>query len=170
MQAMNVATGGTLHQDVLTDIYGITTYEDAAALDPQQLHRSVEYYLHPAPGLRPGVWHPVRFTLASPWLSAMGMPAKTVISLLSVHHQAVDRLGKDLEVMATSGDGKVVEGVQHRRFPNVLGVQFHPEYPFVEQQGKKPAAAAADPSRDFHLRFWQVLAGRLKPAPGEAGP
>ena len=43
----------------------------------------------------------------------------------SSHHQAVDRVGRGLRVVALSPDG-VVEGLEHQSLP-VLGVQFHPE-------------------------------------------
>ena len=43
----------------------------------------------------------------------------------SAHHQAVDAVGKDLEITACSEDG-VVEAMEHRTLP-ILTVQFHPE-------------------------------------------
>ena len=43
----------------------------------------------------------------------------------SSHHQAIDRLGKDLEVCAVSKDG-IIESVKHKT-KNIVGVQFHPE-------------------------------------------
>ena len=36
-------------------------------------------------------------------------------------------VGKELKVIATSMDGKTVEAVAHENYPNVLGIQFHPE-------------------------------------------
>jgi putative glutamine amidotransferase len=45
----------------------------------------------------------------------------------SAHHQQIEKLGHGLRVIATSLDGKVVEAVEHDRYRNVLGVQFHPE-------------------------------------------
>ena len=43
----------------------------------------------------------------------------------SAHHQAIDRLGFDLEVVQWTDDG-VIEGVAHRTLP-AYGVQWHPE-------------------------------------------
>lgn len=43
----------------------------------------------------------------------------------SSHHQAIDRLGEGLEIVARSEDG-VAEAVRHRTLP-VCGVQWHPE-------------------------------------------
>jgi len=164
MQAMNVAAGGTLHQDILTDIYRVTTYEDAEKLPPEQLHRNVDYFLHPARGKRSGLFHPVRFKESKdPLLAAMGISHDRLVKVISIHHQAVDRLGKDLEVIATSTDGKVVEGLRHRRFPNVLGVQFHPEYYFLGPEKSYAARIMDEGAQTFHLRFWQAFGKRLKP-------
>lgn len=43
----------------------------------------------------------------------------------SSHHQAIDRLGRDLEITQFAYDG-CPEAVQHRTLP-VIGVQWHPE-------------------------------------------
>lgn len=52
----------------------------------------------------------------------------------STHHQALKELGKDLEVIARANDG-IIEGVcdlSHGRY--LLGVQFHPEKSFDEDE------------------------------------
>lgn len=166
MQAMNVATGGTLHQDVLWDLYNITTFEDAMArLKPDQLHRNPRHYLQPAPGTRPGVFHRLRYTGAQELWQALGADN---VAVMSIHHQSVDRPGKGLEVIATSSDGKVVEAVRHRRFPHVLGVQFHPEYYYLPPQKSHvaPADRVADPRTvAFHRKIWSTFSGWIKPAP-----
>jgi putative glutamine amidotransferase len=45
----------------------------------------------------------------------------------STHHQAIDKLGKDLVVSAYASDGiiEAIESVKHRF---VIGVEWHPEY------------------------------------------
>ena len=43
----------------------------------------------------------------------------------SSHHQAIDRLGNDLEVCAVSKDG-IIESVKHKT-KNIVGEQLHPE-------------------------------------------
>lgn len=50
-----------------------------------------------------------------------------VVATQSAHHQAVDRLGEGLEVVATAHDG-LIEAIAHRDAP-ILGVQWHPEDP-----------------------------------------
>ncbi|MFW5721010.1 MAG: gamma-glutamyl-gamma-aminobutyrate hydrolase family protein, partial [Bacteroidota bacterium] len=57
--------------------------------------------------------------------------------IYSNHHQAIEKTGKDLEVIATSTDGNIVEAVQHKKYPNVLGIQFHPEGTYLHNSKKK---------------------------------
>lgn len=45
----------------------------------------------------------------------------------SLHHQALGTVAADLAVTAVSPDG-VIEAVEHRSRPNVMAVQWHPEY------------------------------------------
>lgn len=49
------------------------------------------------------------------------------LTVNSLHHQAVDKLGKDLTINAVSTDG-IVEAVAHIDHPFCLGVQWHPEH------------------------------------------
>ena len=162
MQTLNVATGGTLIQDIPSEVYGVKTFEAAAALGPDVLHRNATHRLHPERKLGPGVYHPVKLT--HPMLSSLHPHAEPV-RVLSIHHQAVERLGRDLEVIATSLDGKVIEGLRHTKFPGVLAVQFHPEYYVMDRKlaDGRPLAAvpATGPVRQFHERFWRRFAGLL---------
>lgn len=50
---------------------------------------------------------------------------KQIVITNSYHHQAIDRLGKDLEIMAYSTDG-YIEAIKHQKYP-IIGVQWHPE-------------------------------------------
>lgn len=43
----------------------------------------------------------------------------------SSHHQAIDKLGNNLEVCATAKDG-IIESIKHKT-KKIFGVQFHPE-------------------------------------------
>ena len=54
-----------------------------------------------------------------------------------ISDQMVDKLGEGIKIAATSLDGKVVEAIEHRKYPSVLGVQFHPEFPILWDQTKK---------------------------------
>lgn len=46
------------------------------------------------------------------------------IKVNSIHHQAVDKLGDNLEVLAKCGD--VIEAIKHKELP-IVGFQWHPE-------------------------------------------
>lgn len=45
----------------------------------------------------------------------------------SWHHQAVDKVGKNLKVTQNADKDKGIEGIQHETLP-IYGVQYHPEY------------------------------------------
>ena len=45
----------------------------------------------------------------------------------SAHHQAIDRLGDDLEVEAWAAHDGIIEQVRLRKHPFALAVQYHPE-------------------------------------------
>ncbi|RWA15175.1 gamma-glutamyl-gamma-aminobutyrate hydrolase family protein [Mycolicibacterium brumae] len=102
LQVVNVALGGTLIQD----------------LGPDSAHRSAA-----GAGM-------ARFTTAR--VNADGLPeAAGAGPVYCSHHQAVDRLGSGLQVVARAPDG-VVEAVVHTRAP-ITGVQWHPEHPAVAE-------------------------------------
>ena len=45
----------------------------------------------------------------------------------SSHHQAIDRLGDDLEVEAWCATDDIIEQMRLRDYPFALAVQYHPE-------------------------------------------
>jgi putative glutamine amidotransferase len=105
LQLMNVCLGGTLHQHL-----------DSAALHvkrrtPEDLPRR-----HPAA-------HPVTAEGGTRLATIIGAGDHQVNSR---HHQAVDRLGRDLRVSARSTDG-IIEGLEFGSAPFVVAVQWHPE-------------------------------------------
>jgi len=103
-QVLNVATGGTLIQDIASIVAGGVAH-DARGPRWRRVHR---VDLAPASRLR----------------EILG---RDMISVNSFHHQAVDRLGEGLVVSARSPEDGIVEGLEMptRRF--VVGVQWHPE-------------------------------------------
>jgi putative glutamine amidotransferase len=169
MQTINVATGGTLYQDILRDIYKVTTFEDARALPSEQLHRSVRYQLEPGKGIYMGVYHPIRFLKTTSWRRLV--PDSHPVRVLSIHHQALHKLGQGLRVTATSTDGKVIEAIEHDTFANVWGIQFHPDYYFSDRaasaRGKSPRwAKPVDDQRTltFHRGIWQAFSKSVRAA------
>ncbi|MFN7039143.1 MAG: gamma-glutamyl-gamma-aminobutyrate hydrolase family protein [Alphaproteobacteria bacterium] len=53
----------------------------------------------------------------------------------STHHQAVDKLGKNIKATAHATDG-IIEAIELNDYPFCLGVQWHPEYDMSEVDGK----------------------------------
>jgi putative glutamine amidotransferase len=111
IQSLNVFCGGTLVQDI-----------------PACLGTGVRHG-----GFGPGqpAMHKIGISSGSV-LEQIAGGADVVVN--SAHHQAVDRPGKDLEVIARAPDGVVESVVCSSRNHWVLGVQWHPEKNF-EQDG-----------------------------------
>jgi putative glutamine amidotransferase len=179
LQTLNVGTGGTLIQDIWTDVYGSPTVEEAITLGPEQWHNNPYRKLFPLPTISSYNFHSLRLLPESLFCTSMGFKETDHPRILSSHHQAVNVLGKGLYAVATSRDGKIVEAVQHRKYPNVLGLQFHPEHPMLwDTQPRyriKPAdlltsynaiLAGAPPSLAFNKAIWAWLAGRLEQSHG----
>lgn len=117
-QELNVAYGGTLHQHVEEVPGRIDHREDkTAALD-------VQY----APA------HDVNLT---PGGTLERIAGTRTIKVNSLHSQGVDRLGDGLAVEATAPDGQV-EGVRVKDASALaLGVQWHPEWRYWENDFSK---------------------------------
>lgn len=149
LQAINVAMGGTLWQSIPVEIYGQRTMEAVVKSGPANMHRNYYLGLYPSPAITYRGWfHPLVIVRESPW----ARPEKGVY-ILSNHEQAVRELGRDLRILATSEDGRVVEMLEHTRFPGVAAVQGHPERRFAwKHMGLFPSATAR-----FHSRFFAQL-------------
>ena len=126
LQSMNVATGGTLIQDIPSEVYKIKTFEDGLKLPDAKTHRSFSRPLSPALGVGNAAIHPVRFKGRSELVKTL-VPDLKPVKVISLHHQGIEKLGRGLSVLATSLDGTVIEAARHNKFPNVLGIQFHAE-------------------------------------------
>jgi putative glutamine amidotransferase len=104
MQALNVSRGGTLIQDI-----------------PSQLPKAIKHQ-QGAPRDRPS--HAIKLDKTS---LLFALPSAEQVLVNSHHHQAVDKVGRDLVATAWSSDGLIeaVEDSRPERF--ALGVQWHPE-------------------------------------------
>jgi putative glutamine amidotransferase len=102
-QLLNVATGGTLIQDIPSVVTGAVAHE--------------------APGRRTRRSHPVEVAPGSRLGEILG-PEPLLVN--SFHHQAIDRLGQGLTVTGRAPDG-VIEAVEMEEQSFVVGVQWHPE-------------------------------------------
>jgi putative glutamine amidotransferase len=113
IQELNVALGGTLHQNV---------HEVPGRMD----HRSrkdrppLDRYEHDQ--------HVVRLTPGGYFARLAGADELWVNSL---HAQGIDRLAPGLAVEAVASDGQV-EAVRVEGRPFAIGVQWHPEYKVLE--------------------------------------
>ena len=52
---------------------------------------------------------------------------KNIVSVNSAHHQSIKKLGKDFKISAICNDG-VIEGIEHKKHRWCLGLQWHPEF------------------------------------------
>lgn len=105
-QLINVALGGTLYQDIATQIPQAITHRDAAKYD-LQLHE-----MNLVQGTR---------------LAAL-YPNVTQATVNSIHHQAIKELGRDLTVEAVGVPDGIVEAIRWRGPSYVFGMQWHPEF------------------------------------------
>lgn len=176
LQSLNVALGGTLIQDIPSEMYNLATVEEVLALDPDRIHSGVYQEKLDAndPDLAPP-FHRIFLLPDSAFVKRMGIAADATPQVATSHHQAVDKLAAGLRVTALSLDGRIVEAVEHLRFANVLGVQFHPERCALYQKGLRqrrgPGAAldfnplaflkANPPSYEFHLAIWKWFSDAL---------
>ena len=127
MQSMNLATGGTLYQDIPTEIYGINNVEDLLSEEKDNVHSNYWEKLDPNDDLFGGWMHHIKFTEGSFFVKTMNFDPAFTPLVYSAHHQCVKKIGKGFEIAATSMDGKVVEAIVHTKYKKVIGVQFHPE-------------------------------------------
>ncbi|MFP4367614.1 MAG: gamma-glutamyl-gamma-aminobutyrate hydrolase family protein [Bacteroidales bacterium] len=126
MQTMNVTTGGTMIQDIPSDIYGKNSVEQVLAMDSDQQHRNYYSAFRIDQDVAARSFHRILVEEES-HLEQVLADNQTLPYVLSSHHQAIDRLGKGFWVTARSSDSKIIEAIEHVRYPNVMGIQFHPE-------------------------------------------
>ncbi len=104
-QVLNVALGGTLYQDIMTQV---TAALDHAYVTSRPMENSV---------------HDVDIEKGSALARILGGHR---FAVNSAHHQAVWQPGQGLGVVARASDG-IVEGIELADYPFCVGVQWHPE-------------------------------------------
>jgi putative glutamine amidotransferase len=175
MQTMNVATGGSLIQDIPAEIYGATTPEKTLEIGRANLHRN--YWQEVVnDSLLMGInLHTIQFTNHPFFGVAVEVSKSFTPRILSSHHQAAEKIGKGLEITALSPDGKIVEGLAHKKFPNVFAVQFHPEVPALYEDLNRLKFHPEDKPQSyndiigkksvrFHQEYWEYISYVLKKA------
>lgn len=176
-QTMNVAAGGNLYQDIPSEIYHKTTVEAVLSMHPEKIHSSrYKKYLNPLPKTMSPVFHTIDLMRNGLLVKELNFSAKDKPFVLSSHHQAIKQLGKNLQVIATSRDGKVIEAISHSKYGRVLGVQFHPEYHYLFLKSKFYRKNPEDevnfnlrefliknpPSMKFHEKIWEWFSRSLR--------
>lgn len=105
VQVLNVALGGTLYQDIHT----------------QMKDRELLKHWQEAPD-----WYPVHDVSLDRDTKLWNCFQKDTLGVNSFHHQAVKDIGKGLRTAAISSDG-VIEALEHESHRFAVGVQWHPE-------------------------------------------
>ena len=105
-QLLNVALGGTLFQDIGTQVPAAIAHRDPAKYELQMHEMNI------VPGS----------TLATLY------PGVTNAQINSIHHQSIKDLGKDLVVEALAVPDGIIEAVRWRGPSYVFGMQWHPEF------------------------------------------
>jgi gamma-glutamyl-gamma-aminobutyrate hydrolase PuuD len=105
-QLINVAFGGTLYQDIASDVPNALPHVN-------ELYDSHRHTIEFPPG-----------SSLAPMFSSQSAPPL----VNSIHHQAVRDLGRDLRIEAVSQDDRIVEAVRHTKSRFVMGLQWHPEF------------------------------------------
>jgi putative glutamine amidotransferase len=118
-QVLNVATGGTLIQDIPSQVQGALDH------DPKKER-----------------WEPAHQVRILPGTRLREILGRETVAVNSIHHQAIRTPGEGLVVTAYSVGDDVIEAVEvpARRF--VLGVQWHPEAFWDQPETFQPLFAA----------------------------
>ena len=175
MQTMNVATGGTLTQDIPAEIYRATDDETTLQTEKENLHRNYWQCISDDSQLMGVNFHTIRFTGHSFFTRRVKAAKNSAPLVYSSHHQAVEKPGKGMEVTAVSPDGKVVEALVHSVYPHVFATQFHPEVPALyENREKRKFHPGDEPCTyheiigkkglKFHKKYWKFISKSLKKA------
>jgi len=107
LQVINVATGGTLHQDVAT-----------------QLPDAIKHDYFPIAGYeRDYIAHDVELELGTRLSSVM---RGRHVGVNSMHHQGIKEVGLGLAATAYAPDG-LIEAIEHPDHEFLVAVQWHPE-------------------------------------------
>jgi putative glutamine amidotransferase len=121
IQLINVALGGTLWQDIATQVTGSLTHSNF----PTDWDACVSHY--------------IRLTTDSK-LSEI-FKGREKLKVNSAHHQAIRDLGANLRITALAPDG-LIEAIESTSHKWVIGVQWHPEMQSVSDLDQRDLFAA----------------------------
>ena len=131
-QVLNVALGGTLIQDIETQVDGAIAH-----IDRRRYHENT---------------HAVRFTDNSKLRSLYGVDRGEVNS---VHHQAIQKLGTGLNVEARSPQDGIIEAIRLAGDRYAVGVQWHPEF-------QEPSQSQLLPTKPLLEDFFAAIRRRAQ--------
>jgi putative glutamine amidotransferase len=140
LQVMNVAAGGTLIQDIHSE-----------------LETDIEHVSEPEDRAR----HDVMVEAGTRLASILGGPRG--LNVNSSHHQAIKGIGRGFRVTAQAPDG-VVEGLEDPNHPFYLGVQWHPEDMGGEKSASAIFGALVEAARKYAETKRKAAASDLSPA------
>ncbi|HGJ66618.1 TPA: gamma-glutamyl-gamma-aminobutyrate hydrolase family protein [bacterium] len=103
IQTLNVAGGGTLYQDIYSDLNNLLKHRQTA------------------PGSH--ATHSIKIKEGSKLATIIG---QTEFRVNTFHHQSVKDLATGFAISATASDG-IIECIESTKHPFAIGVQFHPE-------------------------------------------
>lgn len=104
MQLLNVYRGGTLFQDLESQVEEVLKHQQAG-----------------------NYWRPSHSVKLKDESILAILANNTTVRVNSHHHQGIDTLGQDLEPIAWSADGLVEAVINTRPEHFILGIQWHPE-------------------------------------------
>ncbi|MEO5670277.1 MAG: type 1 glutamine amidotransferase [Ramlibacter sp.] len=124
LQLLNVAFGGTLYQDIETQMPKALRHRDAQVYDNN--------------------FHGVEFTPGTRLASLY--PGGNRAKVNSIHHQAIKDLAPGFEVEATSHEDGIVEAIRRsdQGKPYLAAVQWHPEFHRADSDTIDDAALLED--------------------------
>jgi len=117
-QLMNVALGGSLYQDIPSQISG--------SLDHRQKTTATE---------------PSHGVAITPGTRLHAILKTDRLQVNSSHHQATKTVAPDLIINAKAEDG-VIEGLESPRHRFALGVQWHPEFMYARDEASRKILSA----------------------------
>jgi len=174
MQSINIATGGTLYQDIPTELYNQKNLEEILSSGHSQQHRNyqVDYSLD----TNVTYYHYHQISIEKNSTLSSYISSDTIHPYVwSSHHQSIKQLGRGLKISAKSMDRKVVESIVHTKYPNLLGVQFHPEkkelynpndkiriIPFKPAEYSYLDLYSGDKGENFQREIWREFAKKIK--------
>ena len=115
LQLINIAFGGSLYQDI------------SSQLDTPIQHRDAELYDQ--------MTHEIIIEPNTPLNKLYADKSLSKRKVNTIHHQTIKHLGKNLQIEARSKEDGLIEAIRYlppddslQKIPYVFGVQWHPEY------------------------------------------